>query len=68
MAFLIDGDLRKAMYFSFVAFVFSAIGLIHAEQIGFSLSPITMSYLCLTFLFGLFHVIQPQREVEVATP
>lgn len=63
VAFLIDGNLRKAMIFSFVAFLFSAVGLIHAEQIGPTLSPITLGYLCLTALFGLFHLIQPQREM-----
>ncbi|MFN8458135.1 MAG: hypothetical protein U0401_26380 [Anaerolineae bacterium] len=51
---MIDGDLRKAMLFSFFAFALSLVGLIHAERIGLSLSPITIGYLGVTILFGLF--------------
>ncbi|MFN8454066.1 MAG: xanthine/uracil/vitamin C permease [Anaerolineae bacterium] len=62
VAFLIDGDLRKAMLFSFFAFALSLVGLIHAEQIGLSLSPITIGYLGVTILFGLFHLAQLKRS------
>ena len=62
VACIIDADLRKAMLFSFIAFLLSLVGLIHAAQIGLSLSPITLGYLCLTLLFGLFHWWQPSRQ------
>jgi AGZA family xanthine/uracil permease-like MFS transporter len=62
VALIIDGDLRRATYFSFFAFLLSLFGLIHAGQIGVSLSPITISYLCLTLLFGFFHWVQPGRQ------
>jgi AGZA family xanthine/uracil permease-like MFS transporter len=62
VACIIDADLRKAMYFSFFAFLLSLVGLIHAGQIGLSFSPITMGYLCLTVLFGFFHWVQPSRH------
>ena len=65
VAFLIDGNLRKAMLFSFFAFVLSLVGLIHAEQIGLSFSPITIGYLGLTVLFGLCEVGQFRREAVV---
>jgi len=62
VALIIDGDLRRATYFSFFAFLLSLFGLIHAGQIGLSFSPITISYLCLTLLFGFFHRVQPGRQ------
>lgn len=62
VACIIDADLRKAMFFSFIAFLLSLVGLIHAAQIGLSFSPITLGYLCLTVLFGLFHWRQPSRQ------
>lgn len=62
VVFIIDGDLRKAAYFSFLAFFLSLVGLIHAAQIGLSLSPIALGYLCLTVLLGLFHLLQPGRQ------
>lgn len=55
VALIMDGDLRKATLFSFVAFLFSLVGLIHAPQVGLSFSPITIGYLCLTALLGFFH-------------
>jgi len=61
VAFIIDADLRKAMFFSFFAFLLSLFGLIHAEQIGLSFSPITIGYLCLTVLIGFFHYVRPAR-------
>lgn len=68
LALLIDHDLRKATAFSFVAFVLSAVGLIHAETIKLSLSPVTIGYLVLTLLLGLAAVIQSrQRSQEPAT-
>jgi len=62
VAFIIDADLRKAMFFSFFAFFLSLFGLIHAEQIGLSFSPITIGYLCLTVLIGFFHWKQPSQQ------
>jgi adenine/guanine/hypoxanthine permease len=62
VACIIDADLRKAMFFSFIAFLLSLVGLIHAAQIGLSFSPIALGYLCLTLLFGLFHWRQPKRQ------
>lgn len=56
LAFLIDRKLREAMLFCLLAFGLSSVGLIHAAQIGFSLSPITISYLILAGVFGLFHL------------
>jgi len=50
------------MFFSFIAFLLSLVGLIHAAQIGLSFSPITIGYLCLTLLFGFFHWRQPSRQ------
>jgi hypothetical protein len=62
VACIIDADLRKAMFFSFIAFLLSLVGLIHAAQIGLSFSPITLGYLCLTLLFAFFHSRQPSRQ------
>ncbi len=62
VACIIDADLRKAMFFSFIAFLLSLVGLIHAAQIGLSFSPIAIGYLCLTVLFGFFHLRQPRRQ------
>jgi AGZA family xanthine/uracil permease-like MFS transporter len=70
LAFIIDRDLRKAMLFSLLAFGLSLVGLIHAERIGLSPSPITIGYLILTGLLGLFHLVQSRQEVvaSVAEP
>jgi AGZA family xanthine/uracil permease-like MFS transporter len=62
LAHLVDRDLRKAMLFGLFASCLSLLGVIHAEQIGFSLSPITMGYLVLTGLLGVFHLIEFRRE------
>ena len=64
VAFLIDGNLRQAILFSFATFLLSLVGLIHAPQIGFSFSSITLGYLLLTVLLALFHLVQPKREAE----
>ena len=40
VVFIMDGDLRKAAFFSFLALFLSLVGLIHAAQIGLSLSPV----------------------------
>jgi len=61
LAFLIDRDLRKAMLFSLLASFLSLIGLIHADKIGFSLSPIALGYLVLTGLLGLFHLSEARQ-------
>lgn len=65
VAFLIDGNLRGAALFSGLAFVLSLLGLIHAEQIGFSLAPVTWAYLLLAGLFGLLHLMgaKPQEAL-----
>ncbi len=65
LAFLIDRNLRKAMLFSLLAFALSLVGLIHAEHIGLSFSPITIGYLLLTILFGLFHLAELKQETVV---
>jgi AGZA family xanthine/uracil permease-like MFS transporter len=67
LAFLVDRDLRRAMLFSFFAFGLSLVGLIHAERIGLSFSPITGGYLLLTLLLGLFHLAQTRQEVADET-
>jgi AGZA family xanthine/uracil permease-like MFS transporter len=61
LAFLIDRDLRKAMLFSLLASFLSLVGLIHADKIGLSLSPITLGYLVLTGLLGLFHLSESRQ-------
>jgi AGZA family xanthine/uracil permease-like MFS transporter len=61
LAFLIDRDLRKAMLFSLLASFLSLVGLIHADKIGLSLSPITLGYLVLTGLLGLFHLFESRK-------
>jgi AGZA family xanthine/uracil permease-like MFS transporter len=58
LAFLIDQDLRRATLFGLLASCFALVGLIHAEQIGFSLSPITIGYLVLTALLGLLYLVK----------
>lgn len=50
------------MLFSFLAFGLSLVGLIHAEQTGLSFSPITIGYLLLTILFGIFHLAERKQE------
>ncbi len=67
VAFLIDQNLRGATLFSFVAFCLSLLGLIHANKIGLSLSPITLGYLLITLLLGLCH-LAPSPEAEVPKP
>jgi AGZA family xanthine/uracil permease-like MFS transporter len=57
VAFLIEGKLWNAAVCSFLAFCLSLVGLIHGEQIGLSFSQITLSYLLLSGLFGLLHLI-----------
>lgn len=39
----------------------SLIGLIHADKIGLSLSPIALGYLVLTGLLGLFHLSEARQ-------
>jgi AGZA family xanthine/uracil permease-like MFS transporter len=62
LAFLIERDLRNAMFFALLASVLSLVGLIHAEQIGFTWAPITIGYLILTGLLGLFYLLNARRE------
>jgi AGZA family xanthine/uracil permease-like MFS transporter len=62
LAFLIERDLRNAMLFALLASALSLVGLIHAEQIGFTWSPITIGYLILTALLGLFYLLYARRE------
>ena len=62
LVFLIDRDLLKAMLFSLLAALLSLFGLIHADHIGFSLSPITIGYLVLTGLLGLFYLVESRPE------
>ncbi|HSR34287.1 MAG TPA: xanthine/uracil/vitamin C permease, partial [Anaerolineae bacterium] len=62
LACLVDRDLRKAMAFGLFASCLSLVGVIHAKQIGFSLSPIAIGYLVLTGLLGLLQLIQSRRE------
>ncbi|HSR35428.1 MAG TPA: xanthine/uracil/vitamin C permease [Anaerolineae bacterium] len=61
LSFLVDQDLRKATIFSLAASLLSLTGLIHAEQIGISLSPITIGYLVLTVILGLLHLANSRR-------
>lgn len=62
LACLVDRDLRKAMLFGLLASCLSLLGVIHAEQIGFSLSPIAIGYLVLTGLLGVCQLIESRRE------
>jgi AGZA family xanthine/uracil permease-like MFS transporter len=62
LACLVDRDLRKAMGFGLFAACLSLMGVIHAEQIGFSLSPIAIGYLVLTGLLGIFSLVESKRE------
>lgn len=62
LACLVDRDLRKAMLFGLFASGLSLLGVIHAEQIGFSLSPIAIGYLVLTGLLGVFRLLESRRE------
>jgi AGZA family xanthine/uracil permease-like MFS transporter len=61
LACLVDRDLRKAMGFGLFASCLSLMGVIHADQIGFSLSPIAIGYLVLTGLLGVFHLVESRR-------
>jgi AGZA family xanthine/uracil permease-like MFS transporter len=58
LAFLVERDLRRATLFSLLASFLSLIGLIHAEQIGLSLSPMTIGYLLLTGVLGISYVVR----------
>jgi hypothetical protein len=49
------------VYFATAALL-SMFGLIHADHIGFSLSPITIGYLVLTGLLGLFYLVESRPE------
>ena len=62
LAFLVDQNLLKAMLFSLFATCLSILGVIHAEQIGFSLSPISIGYFVLTLLLGFFQLIEIRRK------
>jgi AGZA family xanthine/uracil permease-like MFS transporter len=68
LAFLVDRDLRKAMLFSLLASFLSLVGLIHADKIGLSLSPITLGYLVLTGLLGLFHLFESRQATAAEAP
>ena len=61
LAFLIERDLRNAVFFSLLALILSLVGLIHAEQIGFSWSPATIGYLILTAILGLLYLARTIR-------
>ncbi len=67
LAFMIDQDLRRATLFSLLATGLSLVGLIHAEQIGLSLSPITAGYLVLTGLLALAYFIHSRKDVAPGT-
>jgi AGZA family xanthine/uracil permease-like MFS transporter len=67
LAFLIDRNLRQAILFSGMAFILSLFGVIHAEQLGLNLSPITSGYLVLTGLFTLFHLHELRFRIVVET-
>lgn len=67
LAFIIDRDLRKAMLFSLLAAGLSFVGAIHADRLGLSLSPITLGYLVLTGLLGIFHLVE-DRPKPIGTP
>jgi len=62
LACLVDRDLRKAMAFGLLASCLSLVGVIHAEQIGFALSPIAIGYLVLTALLGVFQLVESSRQ------
>jgi AGZA family xanthine/uracil permease-like MFS transporter len=62
LACLLDRDLRKAMLFGLLASCLSLLGVIHTEQIGFSVSPIAIGYLVLTGLLGVCQLIESRRE------
>jgi AGZA family xanthine/uracil permease-like MFS transporter len=61
LAFLIDHDLRRATLFSLFATFLSLFGLIHAEQIGVSWSPVTVGYLILTALLALLYLVRVRK-------
>jgi AGZA family xanthine/uracil permease-like MFS transporter len=58
LAFLIDRDLRRATFWSLLAAGLSLVGLIHAEQIGISWSPVTKGYLILTGVLALIYLLR----------
>ncbi len=62
LACLVDRDLRKAVGFGLFACGLSLMGVIHAEQIGFSLSPVALGYLVLAGLLGLFQLVESRRQ------
>jgi AGZA family xanthine/uracil permease-like MFS transporter len=69
LAFLVDRDLQRATRFSLLATVLSLVGLIHAERIGLSLTPITAGYLILTAILALFYLVRSMRkEAEAGDP
>jgi AGZA family xanthine/uracil permease-like MFS transporter len=61
LAFLIDRDLRRATLWSLLASGLSLVGLIHAERIGISLSPVTKGYLVLTAILALLYLVGARR-------
>jgi AGZA family xanthine/uracil permease-like MFS transporter len=62
LAYLIDHKLSKAMLLSFLAGVLSLVGIIHAPRIGFSVTPISLGYLVLTGLLGIFSYLQDREK------
>ncbi|MCB0164286.1 MAG: xanthine/uracil/vitamin C permease [Anaerolineae bacterium] len=68
LAFLVDRNLPKAMLFSSLAAGLSLVGLIHAEQIGLSLSPMTGGYVLLTLLLGVFYLAEKQPSADTTAP
>ena len=69
LAFLVDRDLRRAALFSLLAKIMSLAGLIHAERIGLSLTPITAGYLILTAILALSCLVRlMSKEAEAGNP
>jgi AGZA family xanthine/uracil permease-like MFS transporter len=62
LAFVIERDLRNAMLFALLASALSLVGLIHAEQVGFSWSPITIGYLILAGLLAILYLLNSIRK------
>jgi adenine/guanine/hypoxanthine permease len=61
LAFLIDHNLRRAIFFSLLAAVLSLSGVIHADHFGLSITPISLSYLVLAAVLGGLYLLEPKK-------
>lgn len=62
IAFCIDRKFKMAAAFTLAGAIFSLVGLIHAEKMGFNLTPIFWGYTITGISFLVFGLFQPKEQ------